>query len=236
MATTVQSVERAFTILETFDEHHPTRSAADIAELAGLARPTTYRMLQTLQALGYVRSHGGRFEVTPRVLRLGAGYLAPDLAERAQPVLDELSATVGEHVAIGTLDGDEVIAVAVANSAQSRFLSVAVQVGQRLPASHTALGRVLLAHRPGPVSADAGSDSGPDAAAAEAIRRDGYVVVDGLLEPGMRTMGVPVRDHGGDVIAALSIAVNASRIGLDDLCDRCLPELRAAAGRLATRL
>ena len=85
--TTVQSVERAFAILETFDEDHPTRSAAEIAELAGLARPTTYRMLQTLQQLGYVRNIGGRFEVTPRVLRLGAGYLGRRrLAAKAQPV------------------------------------------------------------------------------------------------------------------------------------------------------
>ena len=65
MPTTVQSVERAFSILESFDEEHPSRSAADIAELAGLARPTTYRMLQTLQQLGYVRNIHGRFEVTP---------------------------------------------------------------------------------------------------------------------------------------------------------------------------
>ena len=95
--TTVQSVERAFAILETFDEEHPTRSAAEIAELAGLARPTTYRMLQTLQQLGYVRNIGGRFEVTPRVLRLGAGYLGRrSLAAKAQPVLDQLSEELGE--------------------------------------------------------------------------------------------------------------------------------------------
>jgi len=71
----VQSVERAFSILETFDEQHPARTAADIAEASGLARPTTYRMLQTLRRLGYIRNVNGRFEVTPRVLRLGAGYL-----------------------------------------------------------------------------------------------------------------------------------------------------------------
>ena len=79
MANTVQSVERAFAVLEAFDEDHPSRSAAEIASIAGLARPTTYRLLQTLQQLGYVRSAHGRYEVTPRVLRLGAGYLGLSL-------------------------------------------------------------------------------------------------------------------------------------------------------------
>jgi IclR family pca regulon transcriptional regulator len=132
----VQSVERAFSILETFDEQHPARTAADIAEAAGLARPTTYRMLQTLRRLGYVRNVNGRFEVTPRVLRLGSGYLGREsLAARAQPTLDAISERLGEHIAIGVIDGDEVITLAAANSPQSRFLAVAVQVGQRLPAT-----------------------------------------------------------------------------------------------------
>lgn len=227
MPTTVQSVERAFAILETFDEEHPSRSAADIAAIAGLARPTTYRMLQTLQQLGYVRNHHGRFEVTPRVLRLGAGYLGRrSLAARAQPILDQLSEDVGEHVALGTLDGDDVITLAASNSPQSRFLAVAVQVGQRLPAEHTSLGRVLLAHRPS-------ADGDP---ASAAIRTDGYVLTDGLLESGLRSIGVPVIDHSGAAVASMSIAVNASRIGLDELVTRCLPRLRAAADVLAARI
>ena len=224
MPTTVQSVERAFSILETFDEDHPARTAADIAEIAGLARPTTYRMLQTLQQLGYIRNDRGHFEVTPRVLRLGAGYLGRrSLAARAQPILDRLSEDVGEHVALGVLDGDDVITVAAATSPQSRFLSVAVQVGQRLPADTTSLGRILLAHRVDTAIAD-----------AEEIRRRGHVMTDGLLESGLRSIGVPVRDAGGSVIASMSIAVNAGRVTLDDLEQRCLPRLADAADLLSS--
>jgi IclR family pca regulon transcriptional regulator len=226
MPSTVQSVQRAFSILETFDERHPSRTAADIADIAGLARPTTYRLLQTLQQLGYVRNHQGRFEVTPRVLRLGAGYLGRgSIAATAQPVLDQLAEELGEHVALATLDGDEVITLAASNSSQSRLLSVAVQVGQRLPAETTSLGRVLLAHRP--QATDPGS---------AAVRAAGYVVTDGLLESGLRSIGVPVFDHSGDVVASMSIAVNASRIELDHLESRHLPRLRAAAEVLGHRL
>lgn len=227
MANTVQSVERAFAVLEAFDEDHASRSAADIAELTGLARPTTYRLLQTLQQLGYVRSRHGRYEVTPRVLRLGAGYLGRrSMAAQAQPIIDQLSQQVGEHVALGVLDGNEVIAVAAANSPHSRFLSVAVQVGQRLPAESTSLGRVLLAQLPG----------SHDDPASAAIRTDGYAVTDGILESGLRAIGVPVLDRRGSAVASMSIAVNAVRVSLDDLVDVCLPPLRRAAETLADQL
>lgn len=227
MANTVQSVERAFAVLEAFDEDHPSRSAAEIAAHAGLARPTTYRLLQTLQRLGYVRSQHGRYEVTPRVLRLGAGYLGRrSLAAQAQPILDQLSEQAGEHVALGVLDGNDVIAVAAANSPQSRFLSVAVQVGQRLPAELTSLGRILLAYLP-----DAADD--PEAAR---LREAGYVDTDGLLESGLRSIGVPVFDRSGAPVASLSIAANALRVSLDELRQRCLPLLRSAAATLADQL
>jgi IclR family pca regulon transcriptional regulator len=224
MGTTVQSVERAFSILETFDEQHPARTAADIAEAAGLARPTTYRMLQTLRRLGYVRNINGRFEVTPRVLRLGAGYLGREsIAARAQPILDTTSEKLGEHIAIGVLDGDEVITLAAANSPQSRYLAVAVQVGQRLPATQTSLGRVLLAYRPSADDAD-----------ARQIRADGYVVTDGLLETGLRALGVPIRDHAGDVVASMSVAVNAIRVSIEQLEGEFLPIMLDAADAIGS--
>jgi IclR family pca regulon transcriptional regulator len=218
----VQSVERAFSILETFDEQHPARTAADIAEASGLARPTTYRMLQTLRRLGYIRNVNGRFEVTPRVLRLGAGYLGREsLAARAQPTLDTISERLGEHIAIGVLDGDEVITLAAANSPQSRYLAVAVQVGQRLPATKTSLGRVLLAHR-------AGSDDQD----GQQIRADGYVVTDGLLETGLRSLAVPIRDHTGEVVASLSVAVNAVRVPISQLEQEFLPLVNEGAAAI----
>lgn len=223
MAETVQSVERAFAILEVFDEDHPSRTAADIAHVVGLARPTTYRMLQTLRRLGYVRNVGGRFEVTPRVLRLAAGYLGREsLAARAQPELDRLSERCGEHVAIGMLDGDDVITLAASSSPHSRLLAVAVQPGQRLPADRTSLGRVLLAHR----------DEAEIPDAVE-IRARGYALVDGRLETGLRSIGVPIRDHDGAVIAALAVAVNAARITVDQLEVDFLPALRTTADAIS---
>ena len=92
-----------------------------------------------------------------------------------------------------------------------------VRVGQRLPAELTSLGRVLLAHR-----------RGADDEESRRIRADGYVVTDGLLETGLRSLAVPLRDHTGDVIASLSIAVNAGRVSIEAL-EQSLPRLRDAA-------
>ena len=116
MAATVQSVERAFQILLAFDEEHGSLTAAEIAAITDLARPTAYRLLQTLQQLGFVRNVRGRFELTPFVLRLSSGYLGSyGLAGRAQPVLDQLTEATGEHTSIVVLDGDDVVSVAASN-------------------------------------------------------------------------------------------------------------------------
>ena len=113
------------------------------------------------------------------------------------------------------------ITLAAANSPQSRYLAVAVQVGQRLPATKTSLGRVLLAHR-------AGSDDQD----GHQIRADGYVVTDGLLETGLRSLAVPIRDHTGEVVASLSVAVNAVRVPISQLEQEFLPLVNEGAAAI----
>lgn len=219
MGATVQSVERAFSILEQFDESHPSHTAADIAAEVGLARPTTYRLLQTLQKLGYVRNLNGKFEVTPRTLRLSAGYLGGhSLAARAQPIIDRLSEQVGEHVGIAVLDGGDVITISAADPIQSRLLAVTVRPGQVLPAGVTSLGRILMAYQPHAVGDD-----------VQQIVADGYVITDGRLSDGLRSIGVPLRDRSGSVIASMAVASNAVRVSIDDLQQRFLPLLLEAA-------
>ncbi|MEY2959391.1 MAG: hypothetical protein RLZZ01_1959 [Actinomycetota bacterium] len=216
MPEQVQSVQRAFRILETFDARHPTRSAADISELVGLPRPTTYRLIHTLESLGYLRRRAGRYEPTARTLSLAATQIgAGSLATLAQPIIAGVAEDLEEAVVVGVLDGDDVVTIAAAMPATGHYLSVSVEVGRRLPANATALGQVLLA-------AANGLHSGDD-----------HVISEGLLEDGLRAIAVPITDEGGCVVAAVSLAVNAARVSADELRVRCLPALRTAAAAIA---
>lgn len=246
----VQSVERCFGVLSAFGIDRTHLRASDIADHAGLARATTYRLLKTLTDLGIVTSHNGFYELTHAVIELGAGYAGPEgVAGGAQRFLDSLAASIDEHVALAILPGerpgasdttsipgdtsvpgkqsipnnmleDEVIAITVSAPFRSRLLAVAIQPGQRLPARQTAMGRVLLAHR-----FRLGEQG-------EAIRNAGYAIADGHLERGLRAIAVPIFGPDGTPIAALSVASTATRTSLGRLRQTILPELRATARSL----
>src|SRR3954451_17718703 len=72
----VQSLERGLAVILVFADHHPRLSLSEVAEATGLSRPTARRLLLTLEALGYVRSEGRSFSLTPSVLALGYAYLS----------------------------------------------------------------------------------------------------------------------------------------------------------------
>ena len=76
-----------------FDADHRRMSLTEVATAAGLARPTARRLLLTLEELGFVRSYGGVFELTPKVLALGTAYVASlGLWDIARPHLEALVA------------------------------------------------------------------------------------------------------------------------------------------------
>ena len=118
-----------------------------------------------------------------------------------------------------------------------------------MPAWCTANGRVLLAAL-APAQCDAWfatrrfealtpqTLTDPQALRAELarVRAQGYAAVDQELEPGLRTLGVPVLSADGQVLAAINISVHAARMSLDQLVDSCLPALRQTQATLRTLL
>ena len=136
---------------------------------------------------------------------------------------------------------DDTDVVCIAQATPPRFVFTSLSVGSRLPAYSTALGRVLLAHAP-PAWLDGywrrvrfearTPKSLATHAALErellAIRGDGYAIVDEEVELGLRTIAVPVRNTAGLVVAALNVAVHASRIPVEDMPARLLPLLAPA--------
>jgi IclR family pca regulon transcriptional regulator len=140
----VQSFERGLAVIRAFGPDDPELTLSDVARRTGLTRAAARRFLLTLTDLGYVRTDGKQFALTPRVLELGYAYLSSlTLPEIAEPHLERLAADVRESSSVSVLDGDEI--VYVGRVPTSRIMRVSINVGTRFPAYATSMGRVLLA-------------------------------------------------------------------------------------------
>ena len=145
--TFLQGLERGLAVIRAFSADAPSLTLSEVARDVGITPATARRILLTLEELGYVRSDGRRFSLTPRVLALGWAYLSSlDFGELAGPFMEELSAKTRESCSIATLDLPDI--VYVARVPTSRIMTVALGVGARLPAYATSMGRVLLADLP----------------------------------------------------------------------------------------
>ena len=140
----VEALARGLDVLACFDADHRCMSLTEVAAAAGLARPTARRLLLTLEELGFVRSSGGSFALTPKVLTLGMAYVGSlGLWDIARPHLEALVAATGESSSMAQLDGSDI--VYVARVAVPKIIALRVDIGTRFPAVQTSQGKVLLA-------------------------------------------------------------------------------------------
>ena len=241
----VEALARGLDVLACFDADHRSMSLTDVATAAGLARPTARRLLLTLEELGFVRSCGGLFELTPKVLTLGTAYVSSrGLWDIARPHLEALVARTGESSSMAQLDGSDI--VYVARVSVPKLIALRVDVGTRFPAVQTSQGKVLLAALP-PEDLDAvlrqPSRSGlppyigrtPEQLRDELteVRARGWATADEELAPGVRSVAAPVRDGTGAVRAAMNVTVHAAETSQEHLlCDH-LPLLLRAAGDIS---
>jgi IclR family transcriptional regulator, pca regulon regulatory protein len=240
----VQSLERGLAVIRAFDAEHPELTLSEVARACDLTRAAARRFLLTLVDLGYVRTDGRLFALSPRVLELGYAYLSSlSLPEVAEPHLESLVAEVRESSSVCVLDGDDV--VYVARVPTSRIMTVAISVGTRFPAYATSMGRVLLAGLPDeeldkylgrveltPFTACTVTSAKALHDEVLTVRAQGYALVDQELEEGLRSLAAPIRDRAGRVVAAMNISVHASRNSVDSMRRDLLPRLLAAAAKI----
>lgn len=244
----VQSVDRALAIIRSFGPQTPSQTVTEIARATGLTRAAARRFLLTLSELGYVTSDGRQFSLTPRVLELGYAYLSSlTLPEIAQRHVEQLVAEVQDSSEVSILDGDEIVYLAKATG--PAIMTADVNVGARMPAAATSMGRVLLAALP---------DDQLDAYLARVrlvqhlpttvtdparlrdllvcIRRGGYALVHGELEEGLLAISVPVHDRSGRTIAAVNVSTHVARRTPQEATTVLLPALRRAAAAIEADL
>jgi IclR family pca regulon transcriptional regulator len=175
------------------------------------------------------------------VLRLASAFLSSSqLVSILQPAMDRLSSEAQEMSSMAVLDGDEVVFIARASPA--RVFSSGVDIGYRLPAFCTSVGRVLLGRlAQDELAAAIGAmklttltthtvvNKKVLLATISTDRAKGYSLVDREAEPGFRSLSVPVRRYDGTIVAAMNIGVHVDRIPTVEMISRFLPLLRNAA-------
>jgi len=240
----VQSIGRAFALLELMAAAGGVMGLSGLAAASGLPLPTIHRLVRTLVTLGYVRQQPSReYALAPKLIRLG------DVASRligvwARPHLVRLVAELGESANLAQLDGSEVVYVAQVPGRHS--MRMFTEVGRRVSPHCTAVGKALLAQMDREQVADVLSRTDLVAHTEHTItsvpaylrelgrvRERGYAIDEGELELGVRCVAVAL--DGGPAPAALSVSGPTTRM-TDELVERAAPHLLAAAEELVTEL
>src|ERR1700744_6192080 len=142
------SLARGLVVIQAFTPQMPQMTISQLSVRTGLSRAAVRRCLYTLCKLGFAGAdEAQRYSLRPKMLTLANTYTASStLANAAQPILERMSAQLGESFSVATLDGEEI--VYIARTSVTRVMSVDLHIGSRLPAFCTSMGRVLLAYLP----------------------------------------------------------------------------------------
>ncbi|WP_111720320.1 IclR family transcriptional regulator [Homoserinimonas sp. OAct 916] len=232
----VPAVIRAAAILETLRTSSTALTSAAIAESTGLPRTTVHELVHTLLHLSYVVSEPEgslTYQLGPALLTLGYRYQKGlDLAREGHEVATSIATESGDTVQIATLHGTEVLYVAKVDSAS--HVRLVSDVGGRLPAHLTAVGKALLSSLTGD-DLRARFPEGVRLAALtpnsiterdvlfrdlEKVRQAGVAFEFRESNPDVGCVAAPVRDRAGNVVAALSIAALMTRFGPEETAQR----------------
>ncbi len=222
----VPALERGLRLLRGFTGESPAMGIGAIAEANGLPPATAFRLVRTLEALGYLRRIEGTktYRLGPAVLSLGFEYLTSvDLPDVARPALEGLRDRTGASAHLAIRDRDEI--VYLCRHASRSALTSNIRVGTRLAAHGSSMGRVLLADlAPDEVTAlylghafRRYTDQTPASLdELRAMLRDdaarGYVLSRSFHERGVVSVAAAVRDTTGDAVAAINVTAAENSI------------------------
>ncbi|WOH51352.1 IclR family transcriptional regulator C-terminal domain-containing protein [Bradyrhizobium sp. sBnM-33] len=244
----IESLDRGLRVLEIFGGSRQPMTLSDLAKAADLPRATARRILFTLERAGFVVTDGKLFRLMPRVLVLASSFLASNhVVSVLQPALDRLSSEAQEIASMAILDGNEV--VFIARASPTRIFSAGIDIGYRLPAFCTSVGRVLLSRLAddelaaaldgmelAPLTPFTLTDKKLLLKTIIADRVQGYSLVDREAEPGFRSVSVPVRRYDGAIVAAINMGAHVDRVSSAEMIERFLPRLREAAASVKSML
>lgn len=241
----LESLERGLRVLELFGRGESRAySMIEVSDRLQITRASALRILATLESLGYVRLDGRSYSLTPRVLKLGYSYLAAlGFNSIVRPILLDLVSQTQETCSIGVLDASDV--VYVAREETRRIIRIDLNVGSRVPAHLSSMGRVLLAALPDAqfnawlrtiklerLTRHSVLNKQELRERIQRVREMGYCYIDGEIDDRIAGLATPVRDRDGVTVAAFNLSLGFDRHTPQAVQTRMLPLLMEATRKV----
>jgi IclR family pca regulon transcriptional regulator len=244
----VASLAKGLEVLQCFSHARPELTLSDVAELVHITPAAARRSLLTLQHLGFVTTHGRRFLLTPRVLRLSEAFLSSvSMQEVMQQFLQMAVDATGDSSSVAVLDGNEILYVASVSARRNYQLTPTI--GTRYPAYCTSLGRAILSHSPTSI-VDRILDSEPLVRLTEHTETDPDRIRERLAEArqagiaatrdewasGVVSGAIPILYRQGAAIGAVNCSTSPVRTTLEDMLTSRSEILRDVQSRITGAL
>lgn len=244
----LSSVANAIRLTKAFSEQEYEMGISALAARLGLAKSTVHRLATTLVEYDMLEQNreSGKYRLGLAFFELGTLVRRKmDVTTEAQGEIHALADASGETVQLAILDHLTILYIRIRESRQAIRLSSGL--GSRAPAHCTGVGKALLAYQPPEVVqqvVEAGlkrctehtiTDAEKLRAELATVRSRGYAIDDEEIEIGLRCVAAPIRDHSGQVVAAISVAAPVQRMSKKQV-QATIPSVVAAAENISRRL
>lgn len=244
----VQTLDRAFAILECLSQSSEPRGPTEIAQIVGLHKSTVHRLLSSMLQSAYVeKTEHGAYQIGVKLVEIVSQHInSLELQTEARPYLNDLHNELGLIVHLGILDHDEVVYVEKMDIA--RNLRLYAQIGRRVPAYCSSLGKCLLSCLSGDNLALLFSKRALERYTPKTInsfdqlklhlrsvRQQGWAIDDEEFCSGQRCVGAPIYDYRGEMIAAISASGPVALL-TDERVPEVIDEVKKTAAQISRRL
>ena len=248
-AQSVKSARRTLELLEFVASHPDGITFVDLEQALPYPKSSLHGLLQTIVSMRWLTfdADDRRYTIGVRPWEVGQVFRSShDVAVHARRFLREANAQLQETIQLGILDDLDVVYVDKVEG--TRPLRLVSNVGSRLPAYVTGIGKALLSGLPdsvlnerfGGVELEQYTDH--TIASGDAlidvirhVRETGYATDSGEYSTGVYCVAVPVLDAGGTVVAAVSCSVPQARVDAGDVDSQTMVETLVACSAGITR-
>lgn len=247
----LNSLEKGMKVLESFSTIDHNLSIVEIAKKVNLQKSIVYRIVFTLKELGYLKytSSNHKYFLGPKVLSLGFSTIRNmKISEIAHPYLRKLYKRSSQTIALGVLDGTEV--VYIDRFQKEQILNINLHIGSRLPVYNSSIGRAILAFLPQDdyevtlrklledknILSSIGKNGEKLAKILKDVRKVGYAIDDQEYVIGLRAIAAPIFGLEGKVRGAVNIPVLTACVSMKKLIEKYAPMLLETSREISTMI